>query len=190
MRSTLRAVPAMVRVSLFPISVADQSRDRGGPQHPSPGHPLWDRVLFFTLNLLVVAIFPVTRLCAVPLVYSSALAHRGRIRAVRGFDGRNRLGAQGQQVRRAAGPDPGGAGQTVIDTGPYAVVRHPFYVLAVLLFGGIPLCLGSLWALLPAALAIGLLVLRTALEDRMLGELDGYQDYARRVRYRLVPGIW
>ena len=59
-------------------------------------------------------------------------------------------------------------GQTVIDTGPYAVVRHPFYVLAVLLFGGIPLCLGSLWALLPAACAIGLLVLRTALEDRLL----------------------
>lgn len=55
----------------------------------------------------------------------------------------------------------------------------------------IPLVLGSLWALFPAGLTTCLYVVRTALEDRtLLDELDGYKDYARRVRYRLLPGIW
>jgi protein-S-isoprenylcysteine O-methyltransferase Ste14 len=54
-----------------------------------------------------------------------------------------------------------------------------------------PLLLGSLWALVPGGLAVCLLVLRSALEDRTLQEeLDGYKTYAQRVRYRLVPGIW
>mgnify|MGYP000677000443 CR=1 FL=1 len=51
--------------------------------------------------------------------------------------------------------------------------------------------LGSLWALIPAVIAAALTVLRTALEDRLLREeLEGYADYARRVRYRLLPGVW
>ena len=82
-------------------------------------------------------------------------------------------------------------GQRVVDTGPYAVVRHPFYALAILLFGSMPLALGSLWGLLPAGLAAALLVVRTVLEDRLLQrELPGYRDYAGRVRYRLIPGVW
>jgi protein-S-isoprenylcysteine O-methyltransferase Ste14 len=79
----------------------------------------------------------------------------------------------------------------VDDTGPYAIVRHPFHVAAFVLYGGIPLALGSFWALVPAALAALVLVVRTAFEDRMLqNELDGYKEYTRRVRWRLVPGIW
>ena len=79
----------------------------------------------------------------------------------------------------------------VIDTGPYRFVRHPGYVGAILLFFGIALALGSLWALVPAAFASALLVLRTAWEDRLLqAELPGYQDYSRRVRWRLIPGLW
>ena len=55
----------------------------------------------------------------------------------------------------------------------------------------LPLLLGSLWALIPAALVVGLLIIRTALEDRtLLEELEGYHDYAARVRYRLLPGVW
>jgi protein-S-isoprenylcysteine O-methyltransferase Ste14 len=81
--------------------------------------------------------------------------------------------------------------QHVIDKGPYRVVRHPGYSSALLLFAGIPLCLGSYWALIPGAIASALLVLRTALEDRLLqAELPGYHLYARRTRWRLVPGLW
>lgn len=82
-------------------------------------------------------------------------------------------------------------GHHVIDTGPYAHVRHPGYVSAFALLAGIALALGSSWALVPAALACAVLVLRTHWEDRTLqAELPGYADYARRVRYRLMPGVW
>jgi len=82
-------------------------------------------------------------------------------------------------------------GHRVIDTGPYANVRHPGYVSAFLAFLGIPLALGSLWALVPVMLLCPLLVLRTAWEDEMLqDELAGYKEYAMRVRYRLIPGVW
>ena len=82
-------------------------------------------------------------------------------------------------------------GHRVIDTGPYALVRHPGYALIYPLLLGMPLALGSLWALIPALLLGPLLVLRTIWEDRTLRtELPGYEEYAQRVRYRLVPGIW
>ncbi|PKR89235.1 isoprenylcysteine carboxylmethyltransferase family protein [Pleomorphomonas diazotrophica] len=79
----------------------------------------------------------------------------------------------------------------VIDGGPYRFVRHPGYVAAIALFFGMALALGSVIALLPAALASALLVLRTAWEDRLLrAELPGYEDFAGRVRWRLLPGVW
>jgi protein-S-isoprenylcysteine O-methyltransferase Ste14 len=82
-------------------------------------------------------------------------------------------------------------GHRVIDTGPYVLVRHPGYVAACLLCFGMALSLGSCWALVPAAVSCVLLVVRTALEDRTLRtELTGYEEYAQRVRYRLVPGLW
>ncbi len=81
--------------------------------------------------------------------------------------------------------------QRVITSGPYRAVRHPGYSGAIAMFIGIPLALASWWALLPAALAIALLVVRTSLEDRLLkAELSGYVEYARRTRYRLLPGLW
>jgi protein-S-isoprenylcysteine O-methyltransferase Ste14 len=82
-------------------------------------------------------------------------------------------------------------GHAVATSGPYRVVRHPGYVGAILSAVGRPLMLGSAWALIPAALGIAFLAVRTAIEDRTLHEeLDGYDLYARRVRYRLIPGIW
>jgi protein-S-isoprenylcysteine O-methyltransferase Ste14 len=82
-------------------------------------------------------------------------------------------------------------GQKVIDTGPYAVVRHPGYVAGVLVCVGTALCLASIWALIPAGVASSLLILRTKWEDQTLqAELAGYQEYTERVRYRLVPGVW
>ena len=82
-------------------------------------------------------------------------------------------------------------GHQVVDTGPYAIVRHPMYVACFLLFPGIALALGSFWALIPAALVSVILVVRTVLEDRTLQrELEGYKEYAARVRYRVIPGVW
>jgi protein-S-isoprenylcysteine O-methyltransferase Ste14 len=82
-------------------------------------------------------------------------------------------------------------GHKVVDTGPYAIIRHPGYVFGFLFFLGMPLALGSLWALIPAFLVCALLVVRTIFEYRTLrAELPGYQEYARRVRFKLVPGVW
>jgi protein-S-isoprenylcysteine O-methyltransferase Ste14 len=82
-------------------------------------------------------------------------------------------------------------GHVVCDSGPYRIVRHPGYAGNILPLAGIVLALGSLWTLIPAAVALAIAVIRTALEDRTLqDELPGYRDYARRVRYRLIPGIY
>jgi protein-S-isoprenylcysteine O-methyltransferase Ste14 len=82
-------------------------------------------------------------------------------------------------------------GQTVIDSGPYACVRHPGYISACFIFLGVPLCLGSLWALIPGFTSTLIMILRTRWEDATLqAELTGYKQYAERVRYRLVPGVW
>jgi len=81
--------------------------------------------------------------------------------------------------------------QQVATGGPYRYVRHPMYVGIILLMPCIALILGSSWAMVPAVLVAPLFVLRTALEDRMLqDELAGYREYANRVRYRLLPGVW
>jgi protein-S-isoprenylcysteine O-methyltransferase Ste14 len=82
-------------------------------------------------------------------------------------------------------------GHTVATTGPYQYVRHPGYVGGSLFTLATPLVLGSLWAFVPAGLTLCVYVVRTALEDRTLqNELDGYKEYAQRVRYRLLPGVW
>ena len=79
----------------------------------------------------------------------------------------------------------------VIDRGPYRIVRHPGYVGACSIFIGTALALGSLWALVPASGICLLLVIRTTAEDQTLRtELRGYQDYAQRVRFRWLPGLW
>jgi protein-S-isoprenylcysteine O-methyltransferase Ste14 len=82
-------------------------------------------------------------------------------------------------------------GHAVCESGPYHFVRHPGYAGNILPLLGIVLALGSVWAIVPAVVALIITVLRTTLEDRTLQkELPGYQDYARRVRYRLIPGIY
>jgi protein-S-isoprenylcysteine O-methyltransferase Ste14 len=82
-------------------------------------------------------------------------------------------------------------GQRVIDTGPYAVVRHPMYAYDILLMLGAPLLLGSLWGLVALVVFIPLLAARVIGEEAMLlAGLPGYADYVRKVRFRLAPGIW
>ena len=82
-------------------------------------------------------------------------------------------------------------GQRVVSGGPYAWVRHPSYAGSVLTSVAMPVMLGTLWAWVPQLLVGAVLVARTALEDRMLREgLDGYAEYAERVRWRLAPWVW
>jgi protein-S-isoprenylcysteine O-methyltransferase Ste14 len=82
-------------------------------------------------------------------------------------------------------------GHAVATGGPYHYVRHPAYFGGILYELAVPILLASWWALVVSGLSATLLILRAALEDRTLqAELTGYVDYARQVRYRLLPGIW
>lgn len=82
-------------------------------------------------------------------------------------------------------------GHTVVSSGPYRWVRHPGYAGTLLVYLATPVWLDSVWAFVPAALIAAALVVRTRLEDETLqAELGGYREYAQRVRYRLVPGVW
>ncbi|HEX5078804.1 MAG TPA: isoprenylcysteine carboxylmethyltransferase family protein [Geminicoccaceae bacterium] len=157
-----------------------------------PGTKRWDIILLCLLLPAVVAILPVAALDARfrwhPLpVWASVL---GDALLLAGIG----ITAWAQAVNRFF--EPGvriqtDRGHRVVDTGPYAVVRHPGYVGACLLCAGAALSLGSLWALVPAGLCASLLVFRTRWEDQTLqAELAGYRDYARRVRFRLIPGLW
>ncbi|WP_448489531.1 methyltransferase family protein [Mycolicibacterium boenickei] len=83
------------------------------------------------------------------------------------------------------------AGQSVVSTGLYGLVRHPMYLGNVIMLLGLPPALGSYWALLFVIPGLALLALRIGDEEKMLrAELDGYDDYTRKVRYRLAPYIW
>ena len=152
----------------------------------------WDKLLVFILLSSFMATFPVAALdhrfhwSPVPLwvlVVGYVLLSVGMLGSV-WVEAVNKFAEPGVRIQTERG-------HKVIDSGPYAIVRHPMYATAIPLFAGIALALGSYWALIPAVLASLILVVRTALEDRMLQrELPGYKEYAGRVRYRLVPGVW
>jgi protein-S-isoprenylcysteine O-methyltransferase Ste14 len=82
-------------------------------------------------------------------------------------------------------------GHRVVDSGPYAFVRHPGYAGPLLAHLVLPIALGSFWGLIPTLIGFGFLVLRTIFEEHSLIEgLPGYRDYTRRVRWRLFPYVW
>ena len=82
-------------------------------------------------------------------------------------------------------------GQSVIRSGPYAVVRHPMYLGLLPPYILSPLALGSYWAMLPAVLLIPFVVARIWNEETFLArDLPGYREYMQETRYRLIPGIW
>ena len=82
-------------------------------------------------------------------------------------------------------------GHQAVTTGPYSIVRHPGYLSGILWIASIPLILGSLYAFLPFTLYAVFMSLRTDLEDKTLQkELPGYAEYAEKVKYKLLPGIW
>lgn len=83
------------------------------------------------------------------------------------------------------------AGQKVVTTGPYAIVRHPMYAGISLMYIASPVALGSFWALIPAVFIVPLLVARLRNEEQVLRrDLPGYEEYTQKVKYRLLPGIW
>ncbi len=82
-------------------------------------------------------------------------------------------------------------GQTVCSGGPYRFVRHPAYLGLVLQALGVPILLGSCWALIPGITAAACMIIGTSSEDRLLqAELPGYRDYVEQIPFRLVPGVW
>ncbi|MBS2029863.1 MAG: isoprenylcysteine carboxylmethyltransferase family protein [Deltaproteobacteria bacterium] len=84
-----------------------------------------------------------------------------------------------------------GAGQKVISAGPYGMVRHPMYAGALLMLAAMPIALGSWWAEIALLPMLAVIVSRLLDEERLLArELEGYPEYQRRVKWRLVPGVW
>lgn len=82
-------------------------------------------------------------------------------------------------------------GQKVISTGPYAVIRHPMYAGVIIMYLAMPVALGSYWALLCFIPVIPILVLRTLNEEEVLTrDLEGYKAYCKKVKFRIIPGIW
>jgi len=81
--------------------------------------------------------------------------------------------------------------QSLISSGPYAIVRHPMYSGAILLYTLSPLALGSYWALIPAVSIIPFILARISNEENVLArDLNGYREYMQKVRFRLIPKIW
>src|SRR5262245_22271610 len=152
----------------------------------------WDKLLLVFILFSFFAIFPMAGLdhqygwSFVPLwlvVVGYLLFTLGMIDSVWAYRV-NKFAEPGVRIQAERG-------HTVIDSGPYAIVRHPIYVAGFLIVVGIPLALGSLCALIPVAVATPILIVRTIFEDRLLqAELRGYKEYASRVRYKLVPGVW
>ena len=158
-----------------------------------PGTRKWDLVLLAVLFLAMIAEIPIATLdagrmgwTAVPqwVVLVGYVLLTGGIAVTTWAQAVNPFFEPGVRIQKERA-------QQVITSGPYRFVRHPGYAAAIAMFVGMPLALASWWGLLPAALAIALLILRTGLEDRLLqAELSGYAEYVRRTRYRLVPGLW
>lgn len=155
-----------------------------------PGQPLWDR-----LFLLLVAVLWFAWLGLMGRQARAAMPHMGAawnavgaLAIITGFAGVCRVFAENSfaapQVRLQEH-------QTVVATGPYALVRHPMYTAGLLYIAGIPLLLDSPLGLAATPLIAAAIMLRAVKEEQMLArELPGYAAYAARVRYRLIPGVW
>jgi protein-S-isoprenylcysteine O-methyltransferase Ste14 len=177
---------ALLMTRLNPIIFRARSRFQ-------PGTKTWDLVLLAVLLPAMVAEIPVATLDSgrmrwseVPLwvVLLGYALLLGSIAVTTWAQAVNPYFEPGVRIQEERA-------QHVISSGPYGFVRHPGYSAAIVMFIAMPLALASWWALLPAALASALLVVRTGLEDSLLrAELSGYADYARRTGHRLVPGLW
>lgn len=163
--------------------------ERGRPAEQQKG---WDKALMLVYTLLFISVYVLSgldtrfRWSDVPLwlhltgavitLFSSMITYAAMVH--------NKFLSMYVQVAQERG-------HQVATSGPYRYVRHPMYFSLVISWPALAMLFGSYWALIPSLLASGLIVLRTALEDRTLHEeLPGYAEYARQVRYRLLPGVW
>jgi len=158
-----------------------------------PGQPLWDRIFLLSIIAfwfvwLVLMAFDAERWHSshVPMMWNVL----GAILIFAGFAATvavlraNSYAAPAVRIQKERG-------QHVIDTGPYALVRHPMYAAAIPYLIGIPLLLGSWYGLIGSAIILAGVSARSIFEERTLArELSGYADYMTRVRYRLIPGVW
>ena len=188
----LRAFVGMcVALSLFAVFVVDADLAR---ERLRPGQKGEDPVRLALIRLTVLATFVVALLDIGRFHWSDsvprALQWPGLVLAAVGFAWSvwaisvNRFFVPVIRVQ----PE---RGQHIVSDGPYARVRHPGYAGLVFAVPGSAAALGSWWGLGLAAVVSFLFWRRAAHEDRFLGEhLEGYADYSRRVRYRLVPGVW
>lgn len=158
------------------------------------GSRLWDEILMRAINLTVICVVPAVAGLDVGRFYWSSLSVHF---AVVGF-GLCIVSSVLINWAMIANPyfEPTVRIQRdrnhwVITTGPYKIIRHPGYLGGILWTLSIPLIIGSLFAFIPAAAYLLLTVIRTSLEDKTLhDELNGYSEYAKRVRYRLLPRLW
>jgi protein-S-isoprenylcysteine O-methyltransferase Ste14 len=161
---------------------------------PGPGAKAWDKKLLgvgflLTLATLVVAGLDAGRFCWAPRM-GWPWAVVGALSIVGGM-AIFLLALRENRFFSAVVRIQGDRGQTVCRTGPYRAIRHPGNAGMIVGTLGLPLLFLSAWSAIPAALSVALLVARTRLEDAALAdELDGYRDYRRATRFRLVPGIW
>jgi len=175
----LRRDPALLRARLAPLI--------------QRGQPRWDRIFLLAVvpvwcGWLVLMAYDAQRwrTSHVPVAVNAV----GGLLVMAGFAAtmlvfrENSFAAPVVRVQRERG-------QHVIDTGPYAIVRHPMYASATLYLVGMPLLLGSWLGLLVVPLLIVGIAPRAVFEERLLRrDLPGYAEYMTRVRYRLVPGVW
>lgn len=181
------AANAALILPVNPEMLAERAR-------PHPDRRTWDTILLTTMGLLMLAEFVTAcldaRLGWTPLL-PLGVQIAGLVVAALGYDGLLVWAMVSNAYFVALVRIQSDRGQTVATGGPYRYVRHPGYLGTILLLLGVPFLTGSLWALIPGVAAVAALVARTALEDRTLqAELSGYAEYAARVRYRLLPGVW
>jgi protein-S-isoprenylcysteine O-methyltransferase Ste14 len=181
-------------IAVFAAVFADDLESIAERMRPAPGTKAWDRAIMALFMPAAGAVFLVGavdagRLALGPplpwgfyppayaLYLCGAFLHLWAVQSNRSY-----RSTVGRPTADAPAPS---------EAGPYQLVRHPGYAGIILMEVGIAAALGSVWALVPAGFAVLLLVLRSALEDATLRrELPGYLDYARRVRFRLIPAVW
>ena len=185
---SLVAIGLITAAVLDPSLLAERSRRRHPDQKP------WDRVLFVLYGLTNGLAVPLLAALDRRFAWCGEVATWIQISALVVYGlgwvlgiwamAANKYFAEVVRIQQDRG-------QTVTTAGPYRYVRHPGYLGGIASLLATPLLLGSIWSSLAGILGAALLLVRTALEDRVLQEeLPGYADYARQVRHRLIPGAW
>jgi protein-S-isoprenylcysteine O-methyltransferase Ste14 len=162
-------------------------RMKGGPLAETQGSQRWIMALMTPLWFALLVIPALDRRYGWSDV-PTLLVIVGDLLVLAGYAGIGRVFAENTYTAATVRVE---TGQTVVDTGPYALVRHPMYAAALPMMAAMPLALGSWWGLVPVVLMVPILAWRMNDEERVLtAELPGYSDYRRRVRWRMLPGIY